>query len=590
MFRYSIVSIPGFALLTSFCPSYALATVSPTLSEAATIAEITTPVAQQPNPNQERFLPRNPETLPSQPRETQPIIPNPTEESEPASSEEEQPKVTIAVNQIEVTGSTVFDAEELAPITSPLEGRSVSLEELKGVSQAITQLYLDAGYITSRAVLVDQQITDGIVRIQVFEGSLQEIQIEGTQRLNPSYIRRRIQLGVATPLRVDQLEDQLRLLRIDPLLDNIEASLRSGEEIGQSILVVKVQEAEPFYGNVSVDNYSPPSIGSERLGVALGYRNLTGIGDNLAGSYYRSTTGGSNVFDVSYLAPINPKNGTLQLRAVIDRNQVTAEPFKEFDIEGESELYEISWRQPLIRTPREELALSLGFNFRDGQTFLFNDIATPFGIGPDEDGISRTSVFRFGQDYIKRDTRGAWSVRSQFNIGTGLFDATVNDHPIPDSRFFSWLGQIQRVQNLSKNQLLIMQADLQLTPDSLLPSEQFVIGGGLSLRGYRQNARSGDNGFRFSLEDRITLKRDEAGFSIFQLAPFADLGAIWNHPDNPNDLPDQTFLAGIGLGLLWEPSPGLNIRIDYAVPLVDLDDRGENAQDEGFYFSVGYGF
>ncbi|MFP4101464.1 ShlB/FhaC/HecB family hemolysin secretion/activation protein [Coleofasciculus sp.] len=287
---------------------------------------------------------------------------------------------------------------------------------------------------------------------------------------------------------------------------------------------------------------------------------------------------------------MNAKDGTLQLRTVIDRNKITEELFDTLNIEGETELYEVSFRQPLIRTLRQEFVLSLEFSYRDGQTFIFDNLPTPFGIGPDEDGVSRTSVFRFGQEYVKQDIQGGWSLRSQFNIGTDFFDATTNDAPIPDSRFFSWFGQVQRIQILGENHLLIIAANLQLTPDSLLASEQFVIGGGQTLRGYRQNVRSGDNGFRVSIEDRITLERNETGLPTFQLAPFVDVGAVWNHPDNPNDQPDQTFLASLGLGLLWEPIPNLNIRLDYGIPFVDLDDRRENAQDEGFHFSVGYQF
>lgn len=614
MFRYSVFSIPTAALLISMSPISTLCAVPPHSPKEAE-ADAATQVAEPPAPNrnlrdgvkqhadanaavpeeppsrqENRFLQPAPEPLPPEPTQTQPVIPTPPQENTPASPAIEQPDVKIPVRQIEVVGSTVFGPKELNPITQPLEGRSVTLQELRGVTQAITQLYLDSGYITSRAVLLDQKITDGIVRVQVIEGRLEDIQIEGLQRLNPDYIRSRINLGGTTPLRVDQLEDQLRLLRADPLFENFDASLQPGKELGQSILVVRAKEAKSFYGNLSIDNYSPPSVGSERLGVALGYRNLTGNGDELTGSYYRSTTGGSNIFDFNYRLPVNAMNGTLQLRTVLDRNKVTQEPFKELNIEGESNLYELSFRQPVIRTPREEFALSLGFSYKDGQTFLFDRIPTPFGIGADANGVTRTSVFKFGQDYVRRDTQGAWSVRSQFSLGTGLLDATINEHPTPDSRFFSWLGQVQRVQRLGNDNLLIVQGDVQLTPDSLLPSEQFVIGGGQSLRGYRQNVRSGDNGFRFSVEDRITLQRNEAGSSIFQLAPFIDLGLVWNHPDNPNTLPNQTFLAGAGLGLLWEPVTNLFLRLDYAVPFINLDDRGTNAQDDGFYFSVNYGF
>ena len=130
-----------------------------------------------------------------------------------------------------------------------------------------------------------------------------------------------------------------------------------------------------------------------------------------------------------------------------------------------------------------------------------------------------------------------------------------------------------------------MQADLQFTPSDISSSEQFVIGGVQSVRGYRQNARLGDNGFRFSIEDRIALVKNQEDSPIFQLAPFADLGVVWN---NSSDDPDDSFLAGIGLGLLWEPISDLNIRLDYAPPLIELDDKGDNIQEDGLYFSVNY--
>lgn len=542
--------------------------------------------AQQPEPNQDRFLTPNPE-LPT------PIPEEPTPElSEPPSTIEEPANIDsslkIPIERIEIIGNTVLSPETLLPITQPLEGREISFEELVQAADAITQLYLEAGYITSLATLPEQDILNGVVQIQVIEGSLSDIQIEGLERLRARYIRSRLQRGISTPLNVNDLEEQLRLLRSDPLLENIRGRLQPGEMPGTSVLLVDVQEDSPWRIGLNVDNYAPPSLGSERLGVSLAYQNLSGWGDTLSANYDRSTTGGSSIWDLGYRLPVNAMDGTLSLRAVFDDNEVTRGPFAG-EIDGEVERYEVSFRQPLVRTLREEFALSAGFSYRDGQTFL-GEVPVGFGTGPDPDtGISRTSVFKFGQDYTRRDLQGAWALRSQFSIGTGLFDATNNGGDVPDSQFFSWLGQIQRVQRLSPDNLLIIQTDLQLTPDSLLSSEQFVIGGGQSLRGYRQNVRAGDNGFRFSIEDRITLIRDEeANYAVLQVAPFADMGAVWNNPDNPNDLNDQNFLAGAGLGLLLQPVSGFNIRLDYAFPIVEIDDKGNNAQDEGFYFSVNY--
>jgi hemolysin activation/secretion protein len=559
-----------------------------------------TPSNLQPNPNEDRFLqpplsptpqplePQPPLQPPSNPEQTPPNS-APGNQSAPTPSD----SPTVLVQKIEVIGSTVFDPEQINPIVQPYEGRSLSVEQLREVADAITQLYLERGYITSRAILVDQEIVNGIVQIRVIEGSLSEIQIQGTRRVNPDYVRSRVQLGAGTPLNTAKLEDQLRLLRADPLFENVEASLRATGRTGQSILIVRVIEADPFEGSVGIDNYSPPSVGSERLGLNLLYRNLTGYGDQVATSFYHTTRSGADNFEFVYQLPVNPMNGTVQLRTSLTWNKIVESEVQLpdlFNIEGDSQLYEASFRQPLVRSPREEFALSLGFTWQKNQTTI-GDLGFP-SPGADADGVTKTSVIKFGQDYVRRDVRGAWSLRSLFSVGIGVLDATVNPAPEPDGRFVSWLGQVQRVQILNENNFLIVGADIQLTPDSLLPSQQFVVGGGQSLRGYRQNIRAGDNGVRFSIEDRITLERNEAGAAIFQLAPFFDAGYVWNDSSNPINqfLPSQRFLAGLGIGLLWEPEPGLNLRLDYGYPLIKLDDRGENAQDKGFYFSVRYQF
>ena len=555
------------------------------LCQSAIAASDTTTVqiAQLPNPNEDRFLQPTPEPLPPEPA---PVLPTPQPTTPP---EQVQPEVEIPVRQIEVVGNTVLEPEQLDQILQPLQGKTVTVTELIAATNAITQLYQQQGYLTSRAVLPQQKIEDGTVRILAIEGSLEDIQIEGNKRLDSNYILQRIQLE-QSPLQVSELEDRLRLLRIDPLFDNLEASLQAGSDLGQSILIVNVTKANPFFGSTSFDNYSPPSVGSQRLGVDLGIRDVSGFGDYFTASYDRSTTGGLELWDLNYSLPLNAQNGTLGLRTLIGYTEVTEDEFEQFDIEGESELYEISFRQPLVRTPRQEFALSLGFSFRDGQTFIFDNVPQNFGFGSDASGVSRTSVFRFGQDYLKRDLQGAWSMRSQFSLGTGLFDATINDDSIPDSRFISWLGQVQRFQRLSDRQLLIVTANLQLTPDSLLSSEQFIIGGGQSVRGYTQNVRSGDNGFRFSIEDRIAVVRDSQNIPLLQLAPFFDSGNVWNSSDNPNELSDRTFLSSIGLGLLWQPLPKLDLRLDYALSLVDLNENSDSLQDDGLNFSLNYGF
>jgi hemolysin activation/secretion protein len=494
----------------------------------------------------------------------------------------------IAVKKVEVIGSTILTSAELATISKSLEGQQVTTEQIQQAAQSITQIYADRGYITSQAIVDPQKVVDGIVTIQVIEGRVEKIEVLGLTHTNPEYVRSRVELGTGTPLNTVKLEDQLRLLRADPIFSDIEASLKSGSQADSSILVVTVKEANQFGGFASIDNFSPPAVGSERYGGGLFFRNLSGNGDTFTASYYGTTTGGSNQYDLSYSIPLNPMNGTLSLRYSPSNYRITQSPFDILNIRGNNNLVDLTFRQPLVRSNVEEFALSLGYSYQRGQTFAFNDLATPFGIGPEADGTTRTSVIKFGQDYTLRDLLGAWSLRSQFSLGTGLFGST--NVATPSGSFLSWLGQIQRVQSLGTDSLLIGALDLQLSADPLLSSQQFTIGGGQSLRGFRQNARTGDNGFRFSLENRFVALRNEQNASLLQVIPFLDAGAIWNHANNPNTLPSQNFLAGGGLGLLFTPLEKLNIRLDYAIPFVNLSDRGTNLQESAFYFSLGYQF
>lgn len=497
-----------------------------------------------------------------------------------------------SIKQVQLIGNTVLTPEEIATILQPLQGKAISPEQVKAAAEAITQIYISNGYITSSAQFdpIDpQSVVNGVAQIKAIEGQIERVDILGTVQTNPDYVRSRVELGITKPFNANAVEDQLRLLKADPLFTKVTSSLKPSNESGKSLLVVEVAESKQFGGSVSFDNYTPVAVGSERMGALLTYRNLTGLGDLLSASYYRSTTGGSNLYDFSYSIPVNPMNGTVAIRYAPNNYRITDPDFAAFNIRGASSLYDIVYRQPLIRNPREEFAISLGFAHQTGQTFLFENLATPFGIGPDANGVSTTSVFRLGQDYILRDNDGAWSLRSQFNLGTGLFNATYVT--IPNAGFFSWTGQAQRVQVLGSDALLIASFDSQLSANPLLPSQQFTIGGGQSLRGFRQNARSGDNGIRFSIETRLVTARDqETQRAIFQIAPFIDLGAIWNNGNNPTPSLSQNFLVAGGLGVIIEPIQNFVIRIDAALPFINLQGRGNNLQDAAVYFSTNYLF
>jgi len=538
-------------------------------------------ISQLPNP----ILPKAPE-LPSptppqpQPIPLEPTIPNPVNQNSP-----EIPG-TIRVERFEFEGNTAFSDRELAETIKSFIGREITFTELLAVETAITQKYVAAGYINSGAVIPSDQTFSregAIVKIRVIEGGLEGIEITGNRRLNSNYIRSRLNIATRPPLNRNRLLEALQLLQLDPQIDKISAELQAGTSPEHSRLQVRVKEADTFSVELFTDNNRSPSVGSFRRGIRINQANLVGLGDGLDISY--ANTDGSNELNASYTIPINAYNGTIQLAAGVTKTNVIEEPFDSIDIEGKSRTYELTYRQPIIQKPDRELALGLTFSRQESDTFLLGE-RYQLSQGANDQGETRVTAFRFFQEYVQRSSNQVFAARSQFSLGTSLFNATVNNDA-PDSRFFAWRGQAQYVRLLAPDTLMVLHSDIQLATGDLLSLEQIGIGGGQTVRGYRQDLLLSDSGAIASAEVRIPIFRAPKMKGLLQIAPFIDFGIGWNHSGAKVN-PDSDVLLGAGLGLIWSMSDRLNARIDYGIPLISVDSGDKTWQEKGFYFRINY--
>lgn len=519
-----------------------------------------------------------PEALPE--KESTPTLLTPSLDSpqlvpfQPNSLSEEK----IPVKKVEVLGSTAFSSKELEQVVAPFINKTLTFKELLVIRTALTELYATKGYETSGAFLPPQDTSNGIVKIQVVEGKLEDVKIQGLKHLRESYVRSRFGINANTPLSFQKLENVLQLLQLDPLFSKVQAELTVGTAPGRNILVLNLEEAQPLSSAVVVENRDSPSVGSTGVTGVFGYNNLLGLGDRLNAEV--GYTEGVRSYNVNYGIPINSRNGTFSLRYNNGRNSVIEEPFTPLDIRGRSQTYSLGFYQPISLTPNNEFALGLSADLRRSETFLFEDEPFSFSEGT-EDGESRVTALRFSQNWVNRNQNRVLAARSQFSFGLGVLGATVNNTGT-DGRFFSWLGQFQWVQALNerKDTVFVTRVAAQLTPDSLLPLEQFSIGGVDTVRGYRQNQRIGDNGIVGSAEIRIPVVRDPDGFGLIQLAPFIDAGTIWSIRNG-----DSSTLVGTGLGLRWQLG-SLSAQLDWGIPLIDVERQGNSLQDNGLYFLV----
>ncbi len=556
-FKFKFLSI--FWLVTA---------ISLALSWEIKAQDITPPLPPQIKPTEPETLPLLEELLPN-------LQQSPSEESD-----QKEPEVldTVFIQKFVIMGSTVFTPEELAAVLKPFTGRRVSFAKLLAAQQAIDKLYIENGYITSGTFLPPQQIKRGIVTIEVIEGSLEEIQLTGLDRLDADYVRSRLEIATKAPLQQEKLLNALQLLQLDPLIENLAAELTAGTKTGTSILKLELTETDPFDLTFSFDNFRAPSVGTNRLQARLTHRNLLGFGDRFNIGYL-NTEGSDSLNDLNYTFPVNARNGTLNFRLSFTDSEIIEEPFDQIGIESENLTYEFTFRQPILQKPNEDIAI--GFTFARNESTLDETFA--LSRGADTEGETNISALRFFQEYTNRNAKQVFALRSQFSLGLNLFDATINEDDLPDSEFVAWRGQLQYLRLLNPDLTLLLRSDLQFATEVLVPVEQFSLGGALSVRGFRQDALLGDNGWFNSAEIRATVVRIPKWKTSFQLTPFVDVGTVWN-TDNLSISPNTLVSTGIGLRI--QVDDYLAARLDWGIPLVKLETNGDTLQENGVYFSV----
>jgi hemolysin activation/secretion protein len=487
----------------------------------------------------------------TQPEPAPPSLPKfilPPVETLPELQPKRAPGLQVMVTSIRVDGNTVLSQEELNTITAPYEKRELSTEDLEQLRRALTQAYIDKGYVNSGAIIPDQSIKDGQLTYRIIEGKLTDIHIEGTKYFLPFYFRQRIEQSAGPPLNIRPLKERLEILLQDNRIQRLNSELKPGLKPGEATLDVRVEEASPFKAWAEFNNFQSPTVGAERGLGTVAVENPFGIGDHFDFTYGQSE-GLKPLLDSTYVVPFTPLDTTLGFRYRRNDFRVVTSPFDKLDIKTTAEIYTLTLRQPVYHTLTDEVTLSLIGEHLETKSTL-GGTGFSFIPGTTNNGKAVVSALRFGQEWVHRQPMQVLAVYSRFTVGLDVLNATNNQttNDDPDSHFFVWLGQAEWARRIEPLDIqFISNLALQISNDSLFPLEQFAVGGRYSVRGYRENQLVRDNAFLFSIESRIPVLPSMTGsnFSV-QAAPFIDVGRSWNAKFST---PDPETLASIGMGL-----------------------------------------
>ena len=108
--------------------------------------------------------------------------------------------------------NTMFSATGFAQIEAELVGKNITMKFLKRAVAQINQAYKDAGFEFSRALLPNQTVKDGRVKLKLVELKIGDIQIEGPKRFSRSLLLEQLgsEVGSFVALEDDVLQVSIK--------------------------------------------------------------------------------------------------------------------------------------------------------------------------------------------------------------------------------------------------------------------------------------------------------------------------------------------------------------------------------------------
>lgn len=467
------------------------------------------------------------EALVSQQTSERGTAPSPTVTPPPAPSKEieEAKKITLKLKGIKLEGNTVYSEKQLRVFYQHDIDKTISVAELFTITQNITNFYRNNGYILSRAILVPQEVTSGIVKIQILEGYIGNVTVAG----NPHGAKCMVQrfghkIVLSNPLPLKDMEKYLTLANEIPAT-TVKAQLSPSKALNKASDLTLITENKPYTAYFSYDNYGTLYIGPQQMTGNIAINSMILSGDSLAITTTKPMKGGELTYnDVNYNFPWNDEGGRWTLGAT----RITTHPLfvlQPLQINSLNPNYYTTVTFPIIRTQTETLNLRLGFNYTDTWTNALNQRLYADHLRP----------LDFGGTYIFSDSYlGSNSINGDLRVGLPIWGYTSNTNietaktsrPGGNGKFTKIGMQISRTQLIRGSWSLYGTAQGQWGFNPLLTGEQFSYGGSVLGRGYDSGELLGDRGLAGSVELRY-----DTSYKILkaaQLYMYYDGGTIWN--------------------------------------------------------------
>ena len=478
----------------------------------------------------------------------------------------EQPKPTVEsakdgvclqVERILFTGATLLSESDKSMLATPFTGRCLNMDQINEAVRAVTNLYIERGYVTTRAIVPVQDLGSRQLEIRIIEGEVESI------RLNEDSPQDRRRVAVAFPgglrgkplnLRdIEQGMDQLNRLPSS----NAQLRIEPGEKPGASRIMVVDQPGKTWRFRMGLDNSGQESTGETKYTVSADKDNLLGLNDMItlnlnadAKTLKNMSRPDTQSYSGYYTLPFGYWSMTASA-SVSDYYAQLEGGGAEYQSSGSTTIYGLGLDRVLHRDNDSKTSAGLSFNVKDIDNYIENErlVASSYDL----------SVLGASLNHNRRFLDGALGLSGEYNIGLPVIGAdqdTTSDRSVPKHEFhkLSLTGSWVRPFAVAEQPFTFStRGTAQWSPDTLYNSERLDLGSRYTVRGFQRESLAGDIGgyMRNEISTAVLPREtmpDWLGSAFGELQVYAGYDIGYIHHDKDDEY-EGGSLQGAAMGL-----------------------------------------
>lgn len=412
----------------------------------------------------------------------------------------------VVIKEFKFTGNHAIEEAELKAALASITNRSISIAELKTATDLISALYNKKGVLAT-VNLPEQDITEGVVLIEVIEAVFAGVKIDGAfnkdyKRIRPSVIEKFVEAGSPEGQAVDQkkIDWALALLQRLPGF-KVDASYQPGEKERSTQLLIKVVDSPLLTFGLAADNSGGRSTGKRKETATINLASPLKMGDLL--NITALHTDGTDYARVAYSIPVGGSGLKIGANSSYMKYKfLTSMEGSSLTPLGRSVTYNVNANYPIILGKQANLSAEVNY---DKKSFL-NKMASSEPTATESDYKLDVASLLISGSYIDGILAGG-----QTNASVNMIYGSVNLDGSPnitrDSEGPNTQGQYKRLHlNFSRNQFITDSVSLnfdasgQMANRNLDSSEKFYLGGINGVRAYPTSEGSGSEGYLFKVE------------------------------------------------------------------------------------------